>query len=428
MTHPLPSFAIVGRPNVGKSSLFNRMIGGRRAIVHDTPGVTRDWQVYPCHFRGIDCKLYDTPGITTDFSLLNALSLHGFLWVLDGKEGLRSEERDFADKLRKKALPVLVLINKCESFSTPWLLVEEVLRLGFGDPVLISARHGQGMEDLSSALASLSNPLSYEAHSGTPAATEADIAVVILGRPNAGKSTLVNRFLGYERMRTGSQPGITTDAVATRGMWKDHSITITDTAGLRKNRSGQSVLEPLASKEAYRGLVFAHISIILVDAESGFHTQDRVLLEKAHKEGRGVILALNKWDRISNPSRFLQSLPRGLRCTILPISCFTGEGLVKLWDQVLRTYAEWNQQLATAPLNRWLQKSVLRPPMCTPKIKMNYITQTKSRPPTFTIFGHHVTRLPTSYQRYLTHKMAADFKVSSPRLLFRNTENPYHKS
>ena len=423
------ALAIVGRPNVGKSTLFNRMLGKTKAIVHDQPGVTRDWQMYPCVFEGLPITLYDTPGIEKDYSTLSSLPIEGILWVVDGQHGITPADQDLANFLRKQAIPVLVVVNKCENVKIQEEALSEVTRLGMGDPLFISARHGHGMTTLAKAIGSLSH--SKEPPEGVPGAPKDDILVVIMGKPNAGKSSLVNAFLGYERMRTGPQAGTTTDAVVTCAQWKGKTIAIVDTAGLRKKFKGEDKIEKLAVNETYRALVFSHIAIIVIDASQSIQKQDLVIAGKAQKEGRSVIIALNKWDQVHSPQDLFTEATSALgKYPIIPVSCKSRQGLAKLWDQVLTSYAQWNERLSTGPLNRWLARQIAHnpPPMHKAhRIKIKYMTQVKSRPPTFAIFGYRVKSLPESYQRYLSNAMAKEFHFPALRLIFNDTQNPYHE-
>ena len=415
---------------MGKSTLFNRILGKTRAIVHDQPGVTRDWQLYKCVFEGIPLALYDTPGVETDPSLLGSLSIDGILWVLDGQQGVTGIDQTLAAFLRKQAIPIIVVVNKCENVKVQESVMSEVTRLGMGEPIFISARHGQGMMSLAHSISKLPRSDS-SAHLLQEEGPRDDILTVIMGRPNAGKSSLVNAFLGYERMSTGPQAGITTDAVVTQGEWKGKTISIVDTAGLRKNFKGEDMLEKLAVKETTRALVFAHIAIIVIDTSEGIQRQDLVIADKAHQEGRSVIIALNKWDQVDAPKELLKDAAYVLgKYPIVPISCKNSQGLDKLWDQVLTSYAQWNERLSTGPLNRWLARQIVQnpPPMHKKhRIKIKYMTQIKSRPPTFALFGYRVKSLPESYQRYLLNAMTREFQFSSLRLVLNDTQNPYHK-
>jgi GTP-binding protein len=426
----MAALAILGRPNVGKSTLFNRILGKTRAIVHDQPGVTRDWQLYKCVFEGVPLSLYDTPGVETDPSLLRSLSIDGILWVLDGQQGVTGIDQTLASFLRKQPIPIIVVVNKCENIKVQEAVMSEVARLGMGEPVFISARHGQGMMSLAHSISKLPNS-EVSSQSLQEEGPRDDILTVIMGRPNAGKSSLVNAFLGYERMSTGPQAGITTDAVVTQGEWKGKKISIVDTAGLRKNFKGEDMLEKLAVKETTRALVFAHIAIIVIDTSEGIQRQDLVIADKAHQEGRSVIIALNKWDQVDAPKELLKDAAYVLgKYPIVPISCKNSQGLDKLWDQVLTSYAQWNERLSTGPLNRWLARQIIQnpPPMYkNHRIKIKYMTQIKSRPPTFSLFGYRVKSLPESYQRYLLNAMTREFQFSSLRLVLNDTQNPYDK-
>jgi GTPase len=528
MSYPRPlCVAILGRPNVGKSTLFNRILGKPRAIVHDTPGVTRDWQVYQATYGNVELCLYDTPGVEEDIYGLPGITLDSIIWLVDGKSGLTSQDLTLAGLLRGQPVPVIVALNKCEAHSAALQAQVEACELGFSHMVPISARHGHGMdalmqaiiaqaeknqhthketfllpgaqvtsrtaasrtpsgrtpssrtaagnpllmgdwtnapkdrefqpahrptangsvEDQAQARQSVANPLQpgqegpkeagkEAGKEGLPSPdTQADssvITVAILGRPNVGKSTFVNRFLGYERMQTGPRAGITTDSVTTQRQWRGHLIRIVDTAGLRRAPVRvQDDLERLSCKETQRALVFCHVAIILVDAIEGLTKQDLAIIDTAREEGRALIIALNKWDQLNDHQRerTLYLLPRWLaNHPVLPLSCKTGEGADRIWQQVLKTYEHWNTRLATGPLNRWLagQMAENPAPMVQGKrIKIKYMTQIKSRPPTFALFGYKVESLPASYLRYLSNGLRAAFGFCDIKLVCTNTQNPH---
>jgi GTP-binding protein len=424
------SFAIIGRPNVGKSTLFNRILGRYRAIVHDTAGVTRDWQEYTCVFQGLSLRLYDTPGIEHHQGPFPEIQPQGLIWVIDGQQGLTSHDMDLAAWIRRQNMPVILVVNKCESERVHDFAMAECSALGMGNPVLISAKHGLGSADLAQAMASCVPDKHDDKEEDVDLAKR--ISVVIMGRPNVGKSTLVNRFLGFERMKTGPQAGITTDAVVTRGVWNNHVIEIVDTAGLRRRKHTGDMVEKLACKETYRALVFSHVALVMVDVSDGIQKQDLTLVDAAWKEGRALIVVLNKWDTVADPKAFLKDLPPSItRHPVCTVSCLTGQGFTDLLDQVLATYGQWNERLPTGPLNRWLTKQTTAnpPPMINGhRIKIKYMTQIKSRPPTFALFGYRVKDLPPSYQRYLTNRMTDAFGFSALRITLHDGENPYDKS
>jgi GTP-binding protein len=265
-----------------------------------------------------------------------------------------------------------------------------------------------------------------------PAEGASTIIVTVIGRPNVGKSTLVNRFVGYERMKTGPQAGITTDAVQTSFIWKQNHISIVDTAGLRRKTAGRDTLEHLSCRETQRAIVFTHVALVVIDASVGIDRQDLIMVDKAWEEGRGVIVVLNKWDQVSQPQEWLRNLPPSItRHAVCPVSGMTGWGLNAMWSKVIEVYQQWNHRLPTGPLNRWLAQQVTAnpPPMIhTHRIKIKYITQTKTRPPTFALFGSCVKELPPSYQRYLVNRLMKDFGLPSARLNLTNAANPYHQA
>jgi GTP-binding protein len=430
MMKKVRSFAIVGRPNVGKSTLFNRMLGKKRALVHNTPGVTRDWQQYFCTMQNMHLCLYDTPGIdhiNPTNTLFKTQKVQGLLWVIDGQKGITGQDENIAHGLRQLNVPLVLLVNKCESEQTHAFALSESLRLGITDPVFISALHGQGIDDLVHRLAQ------FPVQDHQPIDTHhQDISISIIGRPNAGKSTLVNRFLGYERMRVQETAGTTTDAVISTGTWKNRRLRLVDTAGMRKKNNVHDPVEKLSCQESYRSVIFSHVALVLVDASSGdFSKQDALLVRKATDEGRSVVIGLSKWDKVTDPKAYLHKIPLSLaRYPLCPFSSLSGQGINALWDTVIHSYDHWDKRLSTGPLNRWLSGKVTKHPaplLNGHRIRIKYMTQIKSRPPTFSLFGYQVTALPDSYQHYLINGLTHDFGLSSPRLLLRNIANPYDK-
>lgn len=417
------AFAIIGQPNVGKSTLFNRMLGQRRALVYDTPGVTRDWQKYPCSFQGLQFELYDTPGVETRWERLKDLPLDAVIWVIDGKSGLTSVDHTLAAWLRTQSLPVILVANKCESTAAAQEAMAEASTVGFGAPVLISALHGQGLDRLAQAL----EPWIKESDESLEAP---DLNVVILGQPNVGKSSLVNRFLGQSRMATGPIPGLTLDAVQSYGQWNGRRIAIVDTAGLRKRSAIHEELEKRAGQETYRALVFCHVAILLVDGRD-ITKQDMVLLEKAVHEGRAVVIGLNKWDLVQDSAQQLKDyahMPFLSSYPMIPLSCRTGQGFTSLWNAVVEAYDSWTSRIPTGQLNRWLRDQIHnhQPPMVKGRrIRLNYMTQVKTRPPCFHIFGHSLDDFPQEYLRYLSKGLRRDFNLPSVRLVLKTIKNPY---
>ncbi len=425
------SLALVGRPNVGKSTLFNRMVGKKRAIVHDSPGVTRDWQVVECTFHGQTLQLYDTAGLSDSLEALHALPNPLLVWVLDGCEGVTPHDRQLGKLFHKQGLPVLLVANKCEK-ETRMESLWEASQLGFGEPLPISAKHGLGLLDLARAL----TPFNINPSSLTPKETSIP-TVVILGRPNGGKSSLMNRCLGYPRMITSPESGTTRDSIQCQAQWRGRKFNLVDTAGLRRISRIHSSLETLACKETYHALVFAHVAVLVIDAEAldprvGFEKQDLILMEKIRQEGRALVIALNKWDTLKDPQFFLKTLnvptmiSKG-EIPMIPLSCLTGQGFSSLWKQVLTSYDQWEHRLPTAQLNRWLRKKLDAHPMPLIKglrVQVAYMTQAKTRPPTFVVFGHRVRQMPLSYQRYLITGLTQTFSLPSVRLVLREGDSP----
>lgn len=329
-------------------------------------------------------------------------------------------------RLRKANCPIVAIANKCESEKTHPFAVAETARMGLDKPVCISALHGHGMDDLYDVMGS------FDPHPRTDTVPVRKDAVVvsIIGRPNAGKSTLVNRFLGYDRMKVHATAGTTTDSIVSSGMWNDTTIHVVDTAGMRKKSNVHNTLEHLACQESYRSLIFSHVTLVVIDASTGpLSRQDALLISKAHNEGRAIIVGLSKWDTVANPKEYLNHLPRSIgNYPVCPFSSVTGQGIDTLWDTVIRSYTEWNTRLSTGPLNRWLNDKVKRHPaplLNGHRIKVKYMTQVKSRPPTFSVFGYRVTSLPDSYKNYLINGLVHDFSLTSPRLVLRDIKNPY---
>lgn len=461
--------AIVGRPNVGKSTLFNRLVGKKLALVDDTPGVTRDRR--PGDARLIDLKftIVDTAGLeeADAESLLGRMRAQTeaaideadlSLFVVDAKTGLTPVDTALAEMLRRRGKPVVLVANKAEAKGSDSGFYD-AYTLGLGEPTPISAEHGQGMLDLRDAIvAALGKERAYPPKEDV-AVTDVDVArsevegeedeepayddtkplrVAIVGRPNAGKSTLINRFLGEDRLLTGPEAGITRDSISVEWDWRGRTIKMFDTAGMRRKARVIEKLEKLSVADALRAIRFAELVVIVFDATIPFEKQDLHIVDLVLREGRAAVLAFNKWDMIEDPQAVLADLrektdrllpqARGIRA--VPISGQTGRGLDKLMQAIIDTDKVWNKRISTARLNRWLeQQQVQHPPPAVSgrRIKLKYMTQVKARPPAFMISCTRSDALPESYTRYLINGLREDFDMPSVpiRIHYRSPDNPY---
>ena len=438
---------IVGRPNVGKSTLFNRLVGKRLALVDDTPGVTRDRREGQGKLADLTFTVVDTAGLEdaagenmegrmrrqTEAAIAQADLC---LFMIDGRAGVTPLDAHFAELLRKGTVPVILAANKCES-SAGMAAHYESYKLGLGDPIAISAEHGQGLDALYDAL---------RAHIGESVSTEeedipasaAPLKIAIVGRPNTGKSTLVNKLIGEQRMLTGPEPGLTRDSICVSWQWKGRAIELFDTAGMRKQARVTGKLERLSTQDTKRALDFAEIVIVMIDATQAFEKQDLHIADQVAREGRGIVIALNKWDLIEDPKAHLAemrqkldlSLPQIAGVPLVPLSALTGKGIDRLLPAVEKIYAIWNRRIPTAALNRWLAEATLRhPPPAVQgrRIKLRYMTQVSARPPSFALFTTRAAALPESYSRYLVHGLRADFDMPGVpiRVMLRARANPY---
>ncbi|MBP9691956.1 MAG: ribosome biogenesis GTPase Der [Alphaproteobacteria bacterium] len=440
--------AIVGQPNVGKSTLFNRLCGKKLAIVHDKPGVTRDRKEAFGQLGDIPLKLMDTAGLedkTTDPLMvgMKAQVKEAFheadviLFIIDGRGGLTPLDDMFADLLRKAEKPVFLLVNKCEG-REGLQTIGEAWGLGFGEPFPISAEHGQGLDSLyESLLLHYKGPLVEEEEEKEEVAP---LQLAIVGRPNVGKSTLLNQLIGSERVLTGPEAGVTRDAIATDWNYKDHAIRLIDTAGLRKRAKVTEKLEWLATSESLNAVQYAHVAVLVMDATQPLEKQDLHIASQVIEEGRCLVLALNKWDLIPNKQELLAhlkerlttALPQVRGIPMVPLSALTGKNKEKLLDEVLAIYALWNQRISTSKLNRWLEGLLAHhpPPLVSGRrIKIKYMTQIKTRPPTFVMFSSKASELPDSYAKYVVNGLRESFCLEGVpiRLLVRSGVNPYEE-
>jgi GTP-binding protein len=438
----LPTVVIAGRPNVGKSTLFNRLVGRRAALVADTPGVTRDRKEAEALLRGRHVRMVDTAGLeeAAPETLPGRLRAGAetavgmadvVLFVVDAREGLTPVDRHFAQWLRRQGRPVLLVANKAEGRSANSAVLE-AYELGLGDPIAVSAEHGEGIAGLMSEIADLL-PAAEET-----AREEQPLHLAVVGRPNAGKSTLINRLLGEERMITGPEPGLTRDAVATLLHDAEGVIELVDTAGLRRRARVEAELEKMSVGAAIGALKLAEVVVLVVDAVEGVHDQDLQIARLVEREGRACVIALNKWDAVPDRSaarravteRLEESLAQMKGIPVVTVSALTGAGLDRLLPTVRRAHAVWNKRLPTGELNRWFEQALERhqlPLVAGRRLKLRYITQAKARPPTFVAFGTRAEQLPEDYQRYLVNGLRETFDLPGTpiRLQLRGTKNPY---
>ena len=446
---PLPTVAIVGRPNVGKSTLFNRLVGKRLALVDDRPGVTRDRREGEAKLLGLDFRVIDTAGFEdedpqtlpgrmrqqTEAAVRDA---DAALFLIDGREGVTPLDEEIARWLRAESTPVVVVANKAEGRAGQEGAYE-AYSLGLGDPIAISAEHGEGVADLFEALRPHVEHEHFEAGEDD-VDSDHPLKIAIVGRPNAGKSTLVNRMIGEERMITGPEAGITRDSISLNWEWQGRPVQLVDTAGLRKRAKVEDKLERLSAADTKRSIDYAEVVVLLLDATRGLEAQDLRIAAQVIEEGRTLIIALNKWDVAENASSLFNgvkaALAEGLAqlrdVPLLTVSAKTGKGIDTVLDVAFDLRDAWAKRIPTGELNRWFEDAVEANPPPAPKgqrIKLRYITQVKTRPPTFVVFGNRTDELPESYRRYLLNAMRRDLKLGPVplRLDFRGRSNPFDK-
>jgi len=448
--------AIIGRPNVGKSTLFNRLVGRRIALVDDQPGVTRDLREGEAKLGDLSFTVIDTAGFedASDESLpgrMRKLTERAIgeadlcLFLIDARAGITPADEIFADLLRKRGARVIVAANKAEGRAGE-AGIYEAYALGLGEVIGISAEHGEGMGDLYAALQPFADRFAKAAEGAEfdPDSEEDALAehrplqIAVVGRPNAGKSTLVNAILGEERLLTGPEAGITRDAIAVTCDWGGRAFKVFDTAGLRKRAKVQEKVEKLSTGDAVRAIRFAEVVVVLMDQDSAFESQDLRIADLAEREGRAVVIAVSKWDLVEDkPGRsrelrekFERLLPQLKGAPLVPVSAVTGRGLEKLREAILEMHRSWNSRISTANLNRWLIEAVDQhpPPAASGRrIRLRFMTQVKARPPSFVAWCSRPDALPESYVRYLVNGMRDAFGLKGVpiRLTLRKGENPY---
>jgi len=437
--------AIVGRPNVGKSTLFNRLAGRKLAIVDDRPGVTRDRRFATGKLGDLDLDLIDTAGFenVTDESLEARMRAQTeiaidecdiALFMFDAREGLTPLDMIFVEVLRRKDRPVLVLANKAEGRAGD-AGGAEGNRLGFGEPLLISAEHGEGMAELYGALIALAPMVDEDDDEDRG---DKPVAIAIVGRPNAGKSTLVNKLIGEERLLTGPEAGITRDAIPVEWNFDGRKVRLVDTAGLRRKARVQEKLEKLSTADSIRAITFAEVVLLVMDATHPFEIQDLQIADLIEREGRALVFVLAKWDLIEDPQTRLKEfieeaerhLPQLRGTPVVALSAETGRGLERLMPAVLKVHRDWSTKIKTRDLNDWLALAVQRhppPAVNGRRIKPKYMAQTKARPPTFVLFATRADQLPDSYRRYLINSLRESFDIPGVpiRVSIKQNSNPY---
>jgi GTPase len=440
--------AIVGRPNVGKSTLFNRLVGQKLALVDDRPGVTRDRREGDARLGPLSFRIIDTAGLeeAEEGSLMRRMrdqteaaiaEADVILFLMDARAGVLPADQPFVELVRRSGKPVVLVANKAEG-GAGTAGAYDAFSLGLGEPVAFSAEHGEGIGELFDALLPYlgeeNEAQDDEGGEGKP------LKVAIVGRPNSGKSTLINQLIGADRLLTGPEAGITRDAIAIDWQWRGRAIKLFDTAGLRKRARVQDKLEKLSVGDALRAVRFAEVVVVLLDATIPFEKQDLSIVDLIEQEGRAIVIGLNKWDLVADKPGLLKELrekatrllPQVRGAPLVPISGLAGEGLGRLMQAVVGADEVWNRRIATARLNQWLEGALAAnppPAVSGRRIKIRYMTQAKARPPTFAIFGNQLDALPKSYTRYLVNALREAFDLPGVpiRMSLRTGKNPFDK-
>lgn len=454
------TIAIIGRPNVGKSTLFNRLVGQKLALVDDEPGVTRDRREGEGRLGDLEFTVIDTAGL--DEGAKGSLTARmqeqteaaigladALMFVIDARMGLTPNDRAFADFARRANKPVVLVANKAEGKHGEVGAMESYA-LGLGDPVQISAEHGEGLSDLYDALRGLMPEPAEEQDEFDdddiiePSEEELasrPIRVAIVGRPNAGKSTLINHLLGEERLLTSSEAGTTRDSISVEINWQGRDFRVFDTAGLRRRSRIEEKLEKLSVADALRAVRFAEVVVLMMDAQNRFEEQDLRIADLIEREGRAIVLAVNKWDLMEKKGSLVSALrtdadhwlPQVRGAPIVAVSGLMGEGIDRLMSAIEQAYAVWNRRVPTAALNRWFEQAVDNnppPAVSGRRLKLNYITQAKARPPSFVLFCSRADAVPQSYLRYLVNSLREFFDLPGTpiRIALREKANPFaHK-
>ena len=457
MVPHVPTVVIIGRPNVGKSTLFNRLVGKRIALVDDTPGVTRDRREGDATLFDLKFRIVDTAGLEEEApdSLSGRMRLQTeaaltdadvALMVIDARAGITPQDRHFARWLRAQDMSVVLLANKAEGKAGDSGLFES-FELGLGDPVPISAEHGEGLADLYDALRPILDPLMPLPEDELPEESDEErdarlaaepLKLAIVGRPNAGKSTLINTLLKEDRLVTGPEAGITRDSIAIDWQWNGRRVRLIDTAGLRRRAKVVEKLEKLSAADTKHAVDFAEVVVLLLDAKLGLEAQDLRIADMVLKEGRALIVALNKWDAAEDQSKLFQGVRKALDeglaqikgVPLLAVSGLTGKGLDIMLKAAFEAREGWSRRVGTSQLNRWFEMAIERNPPPAPggkRIKLRYITQANTRPPTFVIFGNRLDDLPEAYRRYLVNSLRDEvgFEGVPIRLNLRSRKNPF---
>lgn len=451
----LPVVAIIGRPNVGKSTLFNRLVGKRLALVDDQPGVTRDRREGDAELLGLKFRVMDTagyededprtlPGRMRAQTEAAVASADAALFLIDARAGITPLDEEIARWLREGETPVILVANKAEGRAAEAGLLESY-SLGLGEPVQVSAEHGQGLADLFQALLPHVERDEDEEDQDAEEGSDAVLKLAIVGRPNAGKSTLINKIVGQDRLITGPEAGITRDSIAIDWQWTDaegqaRDVRLIDTAGMRKRARVQDKLEKLSVADAFHAVNFAEVVVLLLDATKGLEAQDLKIADRVLEEGRALVIALNKWDVAENGSALYQGVRKALEeglaqvkgVPLITLSGATGKGIDLLLQVAFETREAWSRRVTTGALNRWFERALEANPPPAPggkRIKLRYLTQAKTRPPGFILFGTRVDQLPESYRRYLVNGIRKElgFGAVPVRLTLRSAKNPYGK-